>query len=93
MLSVQAGGRRSTRRSQRLDALPYGLVAGIVSPVRDEVEAFAREVEAGIVRVNAPTAGVEPHVPFGGTKQSSFGPREQGRPGCEFFSETRTIYG
>jgi alpha-ketoglutaric semialdehyde dehydrogenase len=78
---------------QRLHDLPYGLVAGIVSPVRDEVETFARQVEAGIVRVNAPTAGVEPHVPFGGTKQSSFGPREQGRAGLEFFSETRTIYG
>jgi alpha-ketoglutaric semialdehyde dehydrogenase len=77
----------------RLHALDYGLVAGIVSPVRDEVEAFARRAEAGIVRVNAPTAGVEPHVPFGGVKASSFGPREQGRAGLEFFSETRTIYG
>jgi aldehyde dehydrogenase (NAD+) len=77
----------------RLHDLPYGLVAGIVSPIRDEVEHFARRVEAGIVRVNAATTGVEPHVPFGGTKQSSFGPREQGRAGLEFFSETRTIYG
>ncbi len=76
----------------RLHALEYGLVAGIVSPVRDEIEAFARRAEAGIVRVNAPTAGVEPHVPFGGVKASSFGPREQGRAGLEFFSETRTIY-
>jgi aldehyde dehydrogenase (NAD+) len=77
----------------RLHALEYGLVAGIVSPLRDEVEHFARHAEAGIVRVNAPTAGVEPHVPFGGVKASSFGPREQGRAGLEFFSETRTIYG
>jgi acyl-CoA reductase-like NAD-dependent aldehyde dehydrogenase len=77
----------------RLRALDYGLVAGIVSPLRDEVEHFARHADAGIVRVNAPTAGVEPHVPFGGVKQSSFGPREQGRAGLEFFSETRTIYG
>jgi alpha-ketoglutaric semialdehyde dehydrogenase len=76
-----------------LDALPYGLVAGIVSPLRAEVEAFARDVEAGLVRINAPTTGLEPHVPFGGAKQSSFGPREQGRAGLEFFSETRTIYG
>jgi acyl-CoA reductase-like NAD-dependent aldehyde dehydrogenase len=76
----------------RLHALEYGLVAGIVSPLRDEIEAFARGAEAGIIRVNAPTAGVEPHVPFGGTKASSFGPREQGRAGLEFFSETRTIY-
>ncbi|MEA2124190.1 MAG: alpha-ketoglutaric semialdehyde dehydrogenase, partial [Solirubrobacteraceae bacterium] len=65
----------------RLHALEYGLVAGIVSPLRDEIEAFARGAEAGIVRVNAPTAGVEPHVPFGGVKASSFGPREQGRAG------------
>jgi aldehyde dehydrogenase (NAD+) len=76
-----------------LHELPYGLAAGIVSPLHDEVEAFARTVEAGIVRVNAPTTGVEPHVPFGGVKQSSHGPREQGRAGLEFFSETRTIYG
>lgn len=76
-----------------LDALPYGLVAGIVSPVRAEVEAFSREVDAGLVRVNAPTTGLEPHVPFGGSKQSSFGPREQGTAGLRFFSETRTIYG
>ena len=58
-----------------LDALPYGLVAGIVSPLRAEVEHFARSVEAGLVRVNAPTTGLEPHVPFGGVKQSSHGPR------------------
>ena len=76
-----------------LESLPYGLVAGIVSPVRDEVEEFAREVDAGLVRVNAPTTGLEPHVPFGGSKQSSFGPREQGLAGLRFFSETRTIYG
>lgn len=76
-----------------LEQLPYGLVAGIVSPLRDEVEHFARTVEAGLVRINAPTTGLEPHVPFGGVKQSSHGPREQGRAGLEFFSETRTIYG
>ncbi len=76
----------------QLHALEYGLVAGIVSPLRDEIETFARGAEAGIIRVNAPTAGVEPHVPFGGTKASSFGAREQGRAGLEFFSETRTIY-
>jgi aldehyde dehydrogenase (NAD+) len=77
----------------RLEALEYGLVAGIVSPLRDEVEHFARHADAGIVRVNGPTAGVEPHVPFGGVKNSSFGQREQGRAGFEFFSETHTIYG
>jgi aldehyde dehydrogenase (NAD+) len=92
VLSVQSV-RDMDEALARLHALEYGLVAGIVSPLRDEIEAFARRAEAGIVRVNAPTAGVEPHVPFGGVKASSFGPREQGRAGLEFFSETRTIYG
>jgi len=92
VLSVQPVGGVDDALA-RLDALEYGLVAGIVSPLRDEVEHFARHADAGIVRVNAPTAGVEPHVPFGGVKNSSFGPREQGRAGLEFFSETRTIYG
>ena len=92
VLSVQPVGGVDDALA-RLDALEYGLVAGIVSPLRDEVEHFARHADAGNVRVNAPTAGVEPHVPFGGVKNSSFGPREQGRAGLEFFSETRTIYG
>jgi aldehyde dehydrogenase (NAD+) len=70
----------------------HSLPDGIVSPVSEEIERFARDVEAGIIRVNAPTTGVEPHVPFGGAKQSSFGPREQGKAGLEFFSESRTIY-
>ncbi|MEA2168736.1 MAG: alpha-ketoglutaric semialdehyde dehydrogenase, partial [Solirubrobacteraceae bacterium] len=78
---------------ERLEGIEYGLVSGIVSPVRDEVETWARRADTGIVRVNAPTAGVEPHVPFGGARASSFGPREQGRAGFEFFTETRTIYG
>ena len=81
-------GARQPRGAARTASWP-----GIVSPMRAEVETFASEVEAGIVRVNAATTGVEPHVPFGGVKQSSFGPREQGRAGLEFFSETRTIYG
>jgi aldehyde dehydrogenase (NAD+) len=92
VLSVRSVGDMD-EALRHLDALPYGLVAGVVSPLRAEVEAFARRVEAGLVRVNAPTTGLEPHVPFGGSKQSSFGPREQGRAGLQFFSETRTIYG
>jgi aldehyde dehydrogenase (NAD+) len=75
------------------NATPYGLAAGIVSPLRAEVEQFIAGIDAGVIRVNAPTAGLEPHVPFGGTKASSLGPREQGRAGVAFFSETRTIYG
>lgn len=77
----------------RVDEGDYGLVAGIVSPLAEEIATFARGVHAGLIRVNAATTGLEPHVPFGGSRGSSFGPREQGRAALDFFSETRTIYG
>ena len=50
------------------------------------------EIEAGIVRVNQQTAGAEVHVPFGGTKQSGYGPHEQGRTAIEFYTELVTVY-
>jgi len=45
----------------------------------------------GMVKVNAPTAGVDFHAPFGGTKDSSFGPREQGKLALEFYSRIQTV--
>jgi aldehyde dehydrogenase (NAD+) len=47
---------------------------------------FKRNAQAGMVMVNVPTAGVDYHVPFGGRKASSFGPREQGRYAAEFYT-------
>jgi len=71
---------------------PYGLSAGVVTRSLREAARFKRELQAGMVMVNAPTAGVDPHVPFGGRKSSSFGPREQGRHAAEFFSTVKTAY-
>ena len=45
-----------------------------------------------MVMVNLPTAGVDYHVPFGGTKGSSYGPREQGRHAVEFYTTVKTAY-
>jgi aldehyde dehydrogenase (NAD+) len=45
-----------------------------------------------MVMVNLPTAGVDYHVPFGGRKASSYGPREQGRYAAEFFTAVKTAY-
>jgi acyl-CoA reductase-like NAD-dependent aldehyde dehydrogenase len=45
-----------------------------------------------MVMINAPTAGVDPHVPFGGRKSSSFGTREQGRYASEFYTVVKTTY-
>ena len=42
--------------------------------------------------VNLPTAGVDYHVPFGGSKKSSFGPREQGFGAIDFYTQTKTAY-
>jgi acyl-CoA reductase-like NAD-dependent aldehyde dehydrogenase len=53
---------------------------------------FKRHSQAGMVMVNLPTAGVDYHVPFGGRKGSSYGPREQGRCAQEFFTTVKTAY-
>jgi acyl-CoA reductase-like NAD-dependent aldehyde dehydrogenase len=60
------------------------------SDLREVVGDYA--VAPGIVMVNAPTAGVDYHVPFGGRKNSSYGAREQGRYAVEFFTMTKTAY-
>ena len=49
-------------------------------------------MQAGRVMVNLPTAGVDYHVPFGGRKGSSYGPREQGRYAAEFHTTVKTAY-
>ena len=70
----------------------YGLSAGIFTRNLNAALTFADRIQAGIVKVNGETAGVEPQVPFGGMKESSSGSREQGKAAIEFFTETKTIY-
>ena len=70
----------------------FGLSAGIVTTSLKYATHFKRNAEAGMVMVNVPTAGVDFHVPFGGRKGSSFGPREQGRYAQEFFTVVKTAY-
>ncbi|MDQ7261865.1 aldehyde dehydrogenase family protein [Paracoccus sp. PS-1] len=70
----------------------FGLSAGICTGSLKHASEFRRRVEAGMVMVNLPTAGVDYHVPFGGRKGSSFGPREQGRYAAEFYTVVKTAY-
>jgi aldehyde dehydrogenase (NAD+) len=70
----------------------FGLSASIVSRDITRVHQFINRIEAGLITVNLPTAGVEYQLPFGGTKESSFGMREQGSAALDFYSETRTVY-
>jgi aldehyde dehydrogenase (NAD+) len=70
----------------------FGLSAGICTTSLKHAGHFKRNVEAGMVMVNLPTAGVDYHVPFGGRKGSSYGPREQGRYAQEFYTTVKTAY-
>ena len=70
----------------------FGLSSGVVTTSLREAARFKRHLQSGMVMVNAPTAGVDPHVPFGGRKGSSYGPREQGRYAAEFYTTVKTTY-
>ena len=70
----------------------FGLASGICTTSLKYASHFKRHSEAGMVMVNLPTAGVDPHVPFGGRKASSYGPREQGRYAAEFYTTVKTAY-
>jgi acyl-CoA reductase-like NAD-dependent aldehyde dehydrogenase len=97
--------RRSSARSPRVirvkdydEALavandtPFGLSAGIARPRSSMRRTSSATRQAGMVMVNLPTAGVDYHVPFGGRKGSSYGPREQGRYAAEFYTTVKTAY-
>ena len=70
----------------------FGLSAGICTTSLKHARDFKRYSQSGMVMVNLPTAGVDYHVPFGGTKASSYGSREQGRQAVEFYTTTKTAY-
>ncbi len=70
----------------------FGLVAGVCTTSLRSAARFKREAQTGMVMVNLPTAGVDYHVPFGGRKGSSYGPREQGRYAREFYTAVKTAY-
>ena len=70
----------------------FGLSSGICTTSIKHATHFKQHAEAGMVMVNLPTAGVDYHVPFGGRKGSSYGPREQGRYAQEFYTTVKTAY-
>jgi acyl-CoA reductase-like NAD-dependent aldehyde dehydrogenase len=71
---------------------PFGLTAGIATRSLKHAAHFKRNAAVGMVMVNLPTAGVDYHVPFGGRKGSSYGPREQGAYAKEFYTVVKTAY-
>jgi aldehyde dehydrogenase (NAD+) len=72
--------------------VPLGLSASVQTTNVSRVFDFVYGMEAGLLTVNLPSAGVEYQLPFGGTKDSSFGPKEQGPAALEFYSDYKTVY-
>ena len=75
-----------------LNDTQYGLTAGIITNSLKLASDFKARAQTGCVMVNLPTAGTDYHVPFGGRKNSSFGPREQGQYAREFYTVVKTCY-
>jgi aldehyde dehydrogenase (NAD+) len=69
----------------------YGLSASLFTRDLRSALRYIDRIEAGLVRVNADTTGVDPHAPFGGMKGSSSGSREQGSAAREFYTEIKTV--
>ncbi|MFN0165781.1 MAG: aldehyde dehydrogenase family protein [Bryobacteraceae bacterium] len=72
--------------------IPFGLSASIQTTSLSRVFDYVYGMEAGLLTVNLPSAGVEYQLPFGGTKDSSFGPKEQGPAALEFYTDYKTVY-
>ena len=70
----------------------FGLCAGVCTTSLKHATHFRKNAQTGMVMVNLPTAGVDYHVPFGGRKGSSYGPREQGAYAAEFYTTVKTAY-
>ncbi len=70
----------------------FGLSASVQTQDVSRVFEFVKGIQAGLVTVNLPSAGVEYQLPFGGTKGSSFGPKEQGPAALDFYTDYKTVY-
>jgi aldehyde dehydrogenase (NAD+) len=74
------------------NSVRFGLSSSIFTADATSVFRFVEGIEAGIVHINSGTPGGEAQLPFGGTKATGVGPREQGTTAVEFFSEIKTVY-
>lgn len=70
---------------------PDGLVSGLHTTDLAEALSFSRRVTTGMVKINAATTGVDFWAPFGGDKDSSYGPREQGHTATHFYASSQTV--
>jgi aldehyde dehydrogenase (NAD+) len=71
--------------------VPFGLSASLFTKDVASALTYVECIQAGMVRVNGDTTGVDPHAPFGGVKGSSSGSREQGPAARDFYTEVKTV--
>ena len=77
---------------ERAGAVRYGLSASVFTTSLTTAQQFIDGMHAGILHINSQTAGADIHVPFGGAKESSYGPHEQGSAAHEFYTKEVTAY-
>jgi alpha-ketoglutaric semialdehyde dehydrogenase len=77
---------------ERANAVRFGLSAAVFTTNLGIATRCVNELQAGLIHVNSQTAGAEVHVPFGGVKESGYGPHEQGRSALQFYTEEVTVY-
>jgi aldehyde dehydrogenase (NAD+) len=77
---------------ERANGVRFGLSAAVFTTNLATANRCVDELQAGIIHVNSQTAGADVHVPFGGVKESGYGPHEQGRAAIEFYTEEVTVY-
>jgi alpha-ketoglutaric semialdehyde dehydrogenase len=70
----------------------FGLSAALFTQDLTRVLQAVEQIDVGVLHVNSESAGADSHVPFGGAKKSSLGPKEQGSAAREFFTHTTTVY-
>ena len=75
----------------RAEDTRYGLTAAVWTSSVDRAQVFVERAKAGMVVVNGPTYGSEPHMPFGGFKQSGNGFREAGTEALDVYSDWKTV--
>ncbi|MGH9947568.1 MAG: aldehyde dehydrogenase family protein [Pyrinomonadaceae bacterium] len=70
----------------------YGLSSSVFTNDANSMYRFIDEIESGMTHINSPTTGGEAHIPFGGTKNTGLGAREQGSTSLDFYTELKVVY-
>ena len=83
--------RDAQAAAEMANGVRFGLVTSLHGRDLNRLLAALDTIDTGLIKVNAPTTGVDFYAPFGGEKDSSYGPREQGPDALDFYSTTRTV--